>query len=46
VQVFTPGAISITPAHVSGLLEDAGFVDVEVIGMVPGLTKVAIGRKP
>ena len=45
-MVFTPGAVSITPAHLTGLLEGAGFGDVQVWEMIPGLTKVAVATKP
>ena len=43
--VFTPGAVSITPAFVGGLMSEAGFVDVEVSELVPGMTKVVRARK-
>ncbi len=43
--VFTPGAISITPAFVGGLMSEAGFVDVETSELVPGMTKVVRARK-
>jgi hypothetical protein len=45
-MVFTPGAISITPSHLTGLLEGQGFEDVKVWEMIPGLTKVAVATKP
>lgn len=45
-MVFTPGAVSITPAHLTGLLEEAGFEEVTVFEMIPGLTKVAVAKKP
>lgn len=42
---FTPAAKSITPSWVSGMMEGAGFVDIEVDVLIPGMTKVVWGRK-
>jgi hypothetical protein len=43
--VFTPGAISITPGALSGMMQDAGFAeaDIRIETMIPGMTKVAFG---
>jgi predicted O-methyltransferase YrrM len=43
---FTPGGVSLTLGFVSGLLSDAGFVDVSVGPFVPGMTRLGRGRKP
>ncbi len=43
---FTPAAKSITPSWVSGVMEGAGFVDINVDVLIPGMTKVVWGRKP
>lgn len=43
---FTPAAKSITPSWVSGLMEGAGFTDIDVEVLIPGMTKVVWGRKP
>jgi 2-hydroxy-4-(methylsulfanyl)butanoate S-methyltransferase len=42
---FTPAAKSITPSWVSGVLEGAGFTDIQVDVLIPGMTKVVWGRK-
>lgn len=44
-MVFTPGAISLTPAAVTGFMENAGFDDIEFFTMIPGMTQGAIGIK-
>jgi cyclopropane fatty-acyl-phospholipid synthase-like methyltransferase len=43
---FTPGGVSLTPGFVTGLLSEAGFVDLSVEPFVPGMTRLARGRKP
>ena len=43
---FTPAAKSITPSWVSGVMEGAGFIDIDVGVLIPGMTKVVWGRKP
>jgi len=42
---FTPAAKSITPTWVAGLMEGAGFSDIDVDVLIPGMTKVVWGRK-
>lgn len=44
--VFTPGAISLTPARLSELLEAGGWSDIEFSTLIPGMTKICVGRKP
>jgi len=43
---FNPHAKSITSDYVAGLMEGAGFEDIEVSIMIPGLTTLVHGRKP
>ncbi len=43
---FTPGGVALTPGFVTGLLGDAGFSDLRVDPFVPGMTRLARGRKP
>lgn len=43
---FNPEAKSITSGWVRALMEAAGFVDIEVGEMIPGMTMVVHGRKP
>ena len=43
---FTPDARSATPSWVSGVLEGAGFGEVQVDVLIPGMTKLVWGRKP
>lgn len=43
---YTPDAVALTPGFVTGLLRDAGFVDVGVEEFIPGMTRLARGRKP
>jgi len=43
---FNPHAESLTSSKVSDLMEAAGFVDIEVSEMIPGMTTVVYGRKP
>ena len=44
-MVFTPGAISITPAALTEMLFEAGYDSVNIEAMIPGMTKVAFGLK-
>lgn len=44
--VFTPGGVSLTPGFVTGALREAGLEDASVRSFVPGMTRVAIARKP
>ncbi|MDJ0931578.1 methyltransferase [Breoghania sp.] len=43
---FNPKAKSITGGYVRALMEAAGFVDVEVSEMIPGMTMMVRGVKP
>ena len=43
---FNPEARSITSAYVAGLMEAAGFTDIAVEVMIPGMTMLVHGRKP
>lgn len=43
---FNPRARSITSGWISTLMEEAGFADVEVGEMIPGMTMYVHGRKP
>ena len=43
---FTPTAKSITSSWVSSLLTDAGFSEININELIPGMTKVVWGRKP
>lgn len=43
---FTPEARSLDDAWLTGALSDAGFTDVSVGPMIPGMTKLAAARKP
>jgi hypothetical protein len=43
---FTPDAVALTPVFVAGLLEKAGFDDLEVKNFVPGMTRLVHARKP
>jgi SAM-dependent methyltransferase len=43
---FTPGAVSLTPGFVTGLLRDAGFCDTSVEDCVPGMTRLVRAAKP
>eukprot|EP00040_Diaphanoeca_grandis_P022844 m.123420 g.123420 ORF g.123420 m.123420 type:complete len:406 (-) comp28987_c0_seq1:171-1388(-) len=45
-MVFTPGAKSLTPDFITKTLEAAGWTDVRVKDLIPGMTKVAIAKKP
>ena len=44
--VFTPGAMSLTPSEIVPHMEAAGFTGIEVDGLIPGMTKLIVGRKP
>ncbi|GGB34934.1 O-methyltransferase [Roseibium aquae] len=43
---FNPQAKSVTSDYVAGLMEAAGFIDIEVSVMIPGLTMLVHGRRP
>jgi 2-hydroxy-4-(methylsulfanyl)butanoate S-methyltransferase len=43
---FNPDAVSLTPGGVTSLIEAAGFREAEVRSVIPGLTRLAVGRKP
>ncbi|GAB2184008.1 methyltransferase [Roseibium sp. LAB1] len=43
---FNPEARSITSSYVAGLMEAAGFTDIAVEVMIPGMTMLVHGRKP
>ena len=42
---FTPTAKSITPSWVSGIMQDAGFLEIKEKVLIPGMTKVLWGKK-
>ena len=44
--LFNPDAVSLTPGAVTATLESSGFTDVTVRDVIPGLTRLAIARKP
>lgn len=44
--VFTPGAHSMTPSDICPGLEAAGFRNIEVEELIPGMTKLIVGYKP
>ncbi len=44
--VFTPGAMSLTPSEIVPHMEAAGFTGIEVSELIPGMTKLIVGRKP
>lgn len=43
--VFTPGALSLTPKRIVPHMEKAGFTDIAVDELIPGMTKLIAGRK-
>lgn len=43
---FTPGAVSLTPALVTGLLGEAGFSSISVEDFIPGMTRLVRAHKP
>ena len=45
-MVFTPQAKSLNPAFVKKTLEEAGWTDVTISEMIPGMTRLAVGVKP
>lgn len=45
-MVFTPNAKSLNPAFVQSTLEAAGWTDVSIVEMIPGMTRLAVGTKP
>lgn len=42
---FTPGAVSLTPGFVTGLLGEIGFDDISVTPFIPGMTSLVQARK-
>jgi hypothetical protein len=44
--LFNPDAVSLTPGGVTATLEASGFKDITVRDVIPGLTRLAIARKP
>ena len=45
-MAFTPEARSVTPGWLRTRLQEAGFVDIQEDGMIPGLTRLIHARKP
>jgi len=45
-MAFTPEARSVTPDWLRTRLQEAGFVDIQEDGMIPGLTRLIHARKP
>ena len=43
--LFNPHAVSLTPTATSAALRSAGFADVTVRDVIPGLTRLVVGRK-
>jgi len=43
--VFTPGAVSLTPAQLTTLLTDAGWSDIQFTTLIPGMTKICVANK-
>jgi hypothetical protein len=44
--LFDPEAVSFTPSELVALVEGAGFVEVTVRDLIPGLTRLLLARKP
>ncbi len=44
-MVFTPGAVGLTPDYVTAVMHDAGWRDMRVMPLIPGLTKCVVGKK-
>lgn len=44
--LFDPDAVSFTPSELIVFAEGAGFVDVSVRDLIPGITRLLIARKP
>ena len=44
--LFNPDAASLTPGGLTAALAAGGFTDVTVRDVIPGLTRLAIARKP
>lgn len=42
---FTPGGIALTPAFVTGCLRESGFEELSVAPFIPGMTRLARGRR-
>lgn len=45
-SLFNPDAVSLTPGSVTSTLEASGFTNVTVRHVIPGITRLAIARKP
>ena len=45
-SLFNPDAVSLTPGGVTSTLEASGFTNVTVRDVIPGITRLAIARKP
>ena len=45
-MVFTPEGRALTPGFATDVLTAAGFVDVEVQTLIPGMTRLATARRP
>ena len=45
-NLFNPDAVSLTPGGVTSTLEASGFTNVTVRHVIPGITRLAIARKP
>jgi SAM-dependent methyltransferase len=45
-SAFTPGGVSLTPGFVTGALVDAGLEVLDVLPFIPGMTRLALARKP
>ncbi len=44
--LFNPGAVSLTPGFLSGLLSQSGFREISVRDLLPGITKLVVAKKP
>jgi 2-hydroxy-4-(methylsulfanyl)butanoate S-methyltransferase len=44
--LFNPEAVSLTPRAIRNALERAGLEGIEVVEVVPGLTRMAMAKKP
>jgi len=42
---FTPGGIALTPAFVTECLHESGFEEISVAPFIPGMTRLARGRR-
>ena len=44
--VFTPGGKSLAPADICPGMEAAGFTNIDVGELIPGMTNLIVGYKP